>query len=367
MTLLRDIINVLETAAPPVLQESYDNSGWICGEPAWPLSGVLVCLDLTPQVALEAKERGCNLIVSHHPLIFRGLKRIDPAKPVGEALVCCIKNDIAVYAIHTNLDNVAKGVNGKIAALLGLQGTLVLQPIPGRLRKLVVFVPHDYLDPVRKAIWLAGAGHIGQYDQCSYSGGGTGTFRAGEGADPFVGEQGRLHEEPETRLEVILPDVAAGRVVAAMQAAHPYEEVAYDLYPLENTHPGLGSGMIGTLASPEPEGEFLERVRKVFRVPVIRHTAFSGRSVSRVAVCGGAGSFLVSRALVEGADAFLTADLKYHEYFEPAGRMLLADIGHYESEQFTPDLLIDLLKEKFPTFAVLKTGLDTNPIHYFYS
>jgi dinuclear metal center YbgI/SA1388 family protein len=367
MTILRDIINVLETAASPSLQESYDNTGWICGDPAWQVTGVLVCLDLTPEVAKEAQDRGCNLIVSHHPLIFRGLKRIDPGHPNGRALVFCIKHDIAVYAMHTSLDNMATGVNGRIAALLGLRNTRVLQPMPGKLRKLVVFVPHGHVEAVRKAIWDAGAGHIGRYDQCSFSTEGTGTFRAGDGTNPFVGEKGSLHLEPETRLECILPDFAERAVLAAMRAAHPYDEVAYDLYPLANQHLGIGSGLVGELEAPEPERAFLERVRTVFRVPVIRHSAFTGRDIQRVAVCGGAGSFLVSRALAAGADVFLTADLKYHEFFEPDGKLLLADMGHYEGEQFTSDLLVDLLKEKFTTFAVLKTGLDTNPIHYFYS
>ena len=365
--MMSDIINVLETAASPTLQESYDNAGWICGDPLWSVSGVLVCLDLTPMVAEEARARGCNLIISHHPLIFRGLKRIDPAHPVGQALIFCIKYDIAVYAIHTNLDNVIHGVNGKIAAMLGLRGTAVLQPIPGRLRKLVVFVPHDHVDAVRRAMWEAGAGHVGRYDQCSFGTGGTGTFRAGEGTNPYVGGKGQLHLEPETRLEMIVPDYTERRVVAAMCKAHPYEEVAYDLYPLENASPEIGSGLVGDLETAEPEDGFLARVRDIFRIPVIRHSAFTGKEIRRVAVCGGTGSFLVSRALSAGADVFLTADLKYHEFFEPGGRILLADVGHYESEQFTSDLLVDILKEKFPTFAVLKTGLDTNPIHYFYS
>jgi dinuclear metal center YbgI/SA1388 family protein len=367
MTNLQDIINVLETAAPPSLQESYDNTGWICGDPALQVTGVLVCLDLSAAVANEARDRGCNLIISHHPLIFKGLKRIDTGHANGRALVFCIKHDIAVYAMHTSLDNVATGVNGRIASLLGLRSTGVLQPMAGRLRKLVVFVPHSHVEAVRQAIWDAGAGHIGGYDQCSFNAGGTGTFRAGEGTNPFVGAKGSLHLEPETRLEVILPDYAERRVLAAMHAAHPYEEVAYDLYPLVNQHPGIGSGLVGDLEAEMPEKAFLELVRNVFRVPVVRHSAFTGRDIRRVAVCGGAGSFLISRALASGADVFLTADLKYHEFFEPDGRLLLADIGHYESEQFTPDLLVDLLKEKFTTFAVLKTGLDTNPIHYFYS
>ena len=364
---ISEIINFLETRAPLSLQESYDNAGLLYGQGEWPCTGSLVSLDLTSAVVEEAIGRGCNLVISHHPLVFRGLKKISADDPVGRALIRCIRADIAVYAIHTNLDNVLEGVNGRMATLLGLRDTRVLQPLEGRLLKLMVFVPEAHLEQVRQAIWDAGAGQIGRYSECSFSATGTGTFRAGPGTNPFVGAQGALHREPEQRLEVVLPAYAEKRVIAAMLAAHPYEEVAYDLVPLKNSHQGLGAGLVGTLENPLGETDFLERVRSVFRIPVVRHSAPTGRPVSRVALCGGAGSFLVSRALAAGADAFLTADLKYHKFFEPDGRMLLADIGHYESEQYTSDLLAELLKEKFPTFAVLKTGLVTNPIHYFYS
>lgn len=364
---ISDIINFLETRAPLSFQESYDNAGLIYGEGHWPCRGVLVSLDLTTEVVEEAIERGCNLVISHHPLVFGGLKKISESDPVGRALIRCIRQDIAVYAIHTNLDNVLEGVNGRMASLLGLRDTRVLQPMEGRLLKLVVFVPDDHLIQVRQAIWDAGAGQIGRYADCSFSASGKGSFRAGPGTNPFVGTPGALHLEPEQRLEVILPAHVEKAVVRAMLEAHPYEEVAYDLVPLKNTHPGMGAGLVGTLETPMDERSFLERVRAVFRIPVIRHSALTGRPVGRVALCGGAGSFLVSRALAAGADVFLTADVKYHTFFEPDGRMLLADIGHYESEQYTSDLLAELLKEKFPTFAVLKTGLVTNPIHYFYS
>ena len=364
---VRDIINVLETVAPPSLQESYDNAGLLAGNPSIACSGVLVSLDLTTAVVAEAQARNCNLIVSHHPLIFKGLKRISEEDPVGAALVRCLKNDIAIYAIHTNLDHVAQGVNGRIAQVLGLVNSRVLAPLGGRLRKLVVFVPEAYRVPLLEALWAAGAGRIGRYDECSFAVPGTGTFRAGEGANPFVGAIGSRHNEAEYRVEVIYPDYAERAILEAMRRAHPYEEVAYDLVPLQNEHQGLGAGLIGQLPEPMNEKAFLQRVRDRFGIPVIRHTAFRDRDIRTVAVCGGAGSFLVSKALSAGADAFLTADLKYHEFFLPPGRLLLADIGHYESEQFTSDLLVDLLKEKFPTFAVLKTGLETNPVHYFYT
>ncbi|MCU0380522.1 MAG: Nif3-like dinuclear metal center hexameric protein [Chitinophagaceae bacterium] len=364
---ISEIINFLETIAPLSLQESYDNAGLLTGEGDWTCRAALVSLDLTPAVVEEAIARDCNLVISHHPLIFRGLKKINAADPVGRALVASIKHDIAVYAIHTNLDNIREGVNGRMAGLLGIRDPQVLLPLEGRLRKLVVFIPEKHLEPVRDAIWAAGAGQIGRYANCSFRSSGEGSFRAGPGANPFVGLPGALHLEPETRLEVVLPAEAEKRVVRAMLDAHPYEEVAYDLFTLQNTDPGRGAGLVGNLEAPVDAGDFLQTVRQVFQVPVMRHSAFTGRPVQKVAVCGGAGSFLISRALAAGADAFLTADLKYHEFFEPDGRMLLADIGHYESEQYTSDLLVERLNEKFPTFAVLKTGLDTNPIHYFYS
>jgi dinuclear metal center YbgI/SA1388 family protein len=358
------IINFLETVAPPALQESYDNSGLITGSGSWDCTGILVSLDATEQVILEAVSKGYNLVVAHHPIVFSGLKKIDPAHYVGRAVISAIKNDVAIYAIHTNLDNVMQGVNGRMAAMLELKNLSILKPITGQLGKLVSFVPHAHLETVRNALFQAGAGQIGNYDETGFYAEGMGSFRAGEKANPFVGEQGQRHYEPETRLEVIYPLHIQSQLVAALKQAHPYEEVAYDLVPLHNADQNLGSGMIGELENDWDEQEFLRRVAVIFGLKVIRHTPLLGRPVRKIAICGGAGSFLISKALRAGADIYITADVKYHEFFEADGKLVIADIGHFESEQFTINLLFDLLQEKFPNFAVLKSGVETNPVQY---
>jgi len=360
------VVAWLEQMAPPSYQESYDNAGLITGSREWVCSGVLTTLDATEVVVDEAVRLGCNMIVAHHPIVFSGLKKLNGHNYVEKAIIIAIKKDIAIYAIHTNLDNVvAQGVNGKIAAKLGLVKSRPLLPKEGVLRKLYCFVPVDHLELVRNAIFSAGAGHIGNYSECSFSAEGMGTFKGGEGTDPFVGQPGLRHSEKEVKVEMVLPAHLSGAVIRAMVAAHPYEEVAYDLVNLANTHPGVGSGLVGELPATVDEKAFLETLRQVFRVPVVRHTRLTGRPVQRVAVCGGAGSFLISRALAERADFYITADVKYHEFFDANDRMVVADVGHFESEQYTVDLLFEVLQEKFRNFAVLKSEIKTNPIHYY--
>ena len=360
------ILAYLESIAPPVYQESYDNAGLLTGSGSWECSGVLTTLDATEEVVLEAIARGCNLVVAHHPIIFSGLKKINGKNYIEKAVIAAIKHDIALYAIHTNLDNVmSEGVNGRMAAQLGLINGRPLLPKEGTLQKLFCFVPVTHLDLVRNAIFSAGAGHIGGYTECSFSSEGTGTFKGGATSRPFAGRPGIRQEEKETRVEVLLPAYLSRRVVEAMVAVHPYEEVAYDLVDLANTHPDVGSGLIGELPEPLEETIFLEKIRRVFRVPVIRHTRLTGRLVKRCALCGGAGSPLISRALAAGADFYITADIKYHEFFDANGGLVIADIGHFESEQFTIDLLFEVLREKFLNFAVLKSDTKTNPVNYY--
>jgi dinuclear metal center YbgI/SA1388 family protein len=360
------ITGFLESLAPLAYQESYDNAGLLTGSGSWDCTGVLTTLDATEEVVKEAIQRKCNLIVAHHPIIFRGLKGLTGRNYIERTVIAAIKRDIAIYAIHTNLDNVvAGGVNGRIAALLGIVRGRPLVPREGVLQKLYCFVPVDHLEAVRAAVFQAGAGNIGAYSECSYTADGTGTFLPGEEANPYVGERGSRHEEQEARLEVILPVHLSGKIIRAMIAAHPYEEVAYDLIPLANTHPDVGSGLIGQLLEPMEEVAFLERIRETFRVPVIRHTRLTGRPIERVAVCGGAGSFMISKALGAGAQFYITSDVKYHEFFDAGEGMVLADIGHFESEQFTVDLLFKVLREKFRNFAVLKSETITNPVNYF--
>lgn len=362
---IKDIINVLEAVAPPVLQEIYDNAGLITGDSETGCTGILCSLDATEDIVEEAIAKGCNLIVAHHPIIFKGLKRLNGKNYVERTIIKAIKNDIAIYAIHTNLDNILSGVNGKMADKLGLINRRPLLPKAQILKKLYTFVPQQHVENVRNALWQAGAGHIGNYSECSFNAEGTGTFKAGKTTNPFVGEAGRLHYEDETKIEVIFPSWVQGAVVKALLEAHPYEEVAFDIVALDNQYNAIGSGLIGRLPGPMEEKAFLQHVKQAFKLEVIRHTPLCGQKIQKVALCGGAGSFLIFNALHAGADIYITADVKYHEFFDADKKMVLADIGHYESEQFTIDLLYDILVEKFPTFAVLKTAVNTNPLVYF--
>lgn len=364
--LISDIITHLESIAPPFYQESYDNAGLLTGQPGWECKGVLVTLEATEAVIREAMEKKCNCVVAHHPIVFGGLKKINGKNYVERAVIAAIKNDIAIYAIHTNLDNMMAGVNGRMADKLGLVNRQILLPRPSSLSKLFTFVPATHIDPVRDALFAAGGGIIGNYGECSFASDGTGSFRAGEGAHPFAGKIGERHYEKELKLEIIFPSHLQAVLVQALIAAHPYEEVAYGVVQLANTHPGIGAGLAGELEQPMEEKQFLDLLKKSFQAPVVRHTALLRKPIKKVALCGGAGSFLISRALGFGADIFVTADIKYHEFFDASDRMVIADIGHFESEQFTVDLLADILREKFPTFAVLKSGIPTNPVCYHY-
>ena len=362
---IQDITNFLETVAPPGLQENYDNAGLLTGCGTWGCSGIITTLDATEEVVHQAIAKQCNLIVAHHPIIFGGLKKINGNNYVEKAVIAAIKNDIAIYAIHTNLDNVLQGVNGKMADLLGLVNRKVLQPKKGQLKKLVTYVPLQQAELVRAALFKAGGGQAGSYSECSFNTQGEGTFKGGEGTHPFAGTPGRRHTEPEVKIEMVFPAWLEKDIYKALVAAHPYEEVAYDVLSLENLYPFIGSGLVGELANEIEEEGFLVLVKKVFGLKVIRHTPLTGRAVRKVALCGGAGSFLISAAVASGADFYITGDVKYHEFFDANGRLVIADIGHYESEQFTIDLLFDILKVKFPTFAVQKSGVKTNPVNYF--
>ena len=362
---IRDIIDSLESLAPLSLQEGYDNAGLITGDENANCTGILVSLDATEPVVSEAIKKRCNLIVSHHPIVFSGLKRITGKNYVQKAVIKAIKNDIALYAIHTNLDNVLNGVNGRIADLLELKNISVLVAKESQLKKLYTFVPAASTDKVRQAIFDAGGGHIGNYEECSFNSEGFGTFKGGLNTDPYVGKPGELHQENEVRVEVIFPSWLENRIVKNLLTAHPYEEVAYDIIRLDNKFSSVGSGVVGELRSSLDENSFLNFVKEKFGLQVLKHTALTGKPVKKVAVCGGAGSFLISSALAAGADIFITSDIKYHEFFDANDKMVIADIGHYESEQFTINLLQEFLEQKFPTFAVLKTEVNSNPVRYF--
>ncbi len=362
---IADIIAQLERIAPPSLQESYDNAGLLTGDASWPCTGIVCSLDATAEVVQEAIDKGCNLVVAHHPVIFGGLKKINGKNYVEKTIISAIKHDIAIYAIHTNLDNVITGVNAFMADRLGLINRKVLAPKYATLRKLFTFVPVAQAEQVRTAIFSAGAGHIGHYSECSFATEGTGSFKGDDTTNPFVGTPGTRHYENELKIEAVFPAYLQQGIVQAMIAAHPYEEVAYDVVELANPQPGIGSGLVAELPEPLEETVFLTLLKQQFGLVCIRHTPLRGRPVKKIALCGGAGSFLISKALGAGADFFVTGDMKYHEFFDANGRLVIADIGHYESEQFTIDLLVAVLREKFTTFAVLKTEVNTNPVRYF--
>ncbi len=361
---ISSIVSYLEAWAPLAYQEDYDNSGLLTGQASWPVTGILVSLDCTETVVTEAIDRQCNLVVVHHPIIFRGLKKITGKTYAERAVLRAIKNDIAIYALHTNLDHIHTGVNKKIADRLGLQNVRILQPKTHTLTKLVAFIPSDHTEAVMTALYAAGAGTVGAYSGCSFQVEGVGTFTPAAHAHPTIGQPGVAERVRETRAEVIFPSHRLPRIMAALREAHPYEEVAYYLSDLRNENQEVGAGMIGALAEPEEPLAFLRRLKSVMQTGCVRHTALPDRPVKNVAVCGGAGSFLLPVAIARGADVFVSADFKYHEFFDAEGRITVADIGHYESEQFTQDLLVEVLSEKFPTFAVNFSKTVTNPISY---
>lgn len=359
---VKDVTNYLESIAPLQLQESYDNSGWQVGDHNSELKGVLISLDVTEQVVQEAINKKCNLIVAHHPLIFGGLKKITSNFFTGNIIQKAIKNNINIYAIHTNLDNVYNGVNNKIANVIGLTNKKILFP-KNNLLKLVVFVPESHSKQVLEAMFSSGAGQVGNYKNCSFSSYGEGTFLPVAGSNPFKGEIGKLEHSKEIKVEVILSDFSLAEVISAMNNAHPYEEVAYDILKIQNNS-NSGSGMVGELSKEIAEMDFLELLKTKFKANGIRHTKLLNKPIKKVALCGGSGSFLLKNAVNAKADIFITSDFKYHQFFESESNILIADIGHYESEQYTIELISDFLMKKFTNFAIRLTTVNTNPINY---
>lgn len=361
---VKEITQYLEEIAPLNYQESYDNAGLIVGSLDKEVSKALISLDCTEEIVDEAIANHCDIIISHHPIVFKGLKKFNGNNYVERVIIKAIENKIAIYAIHTNLDSVLNGVNGKICEKIGLKNCKILVPKIGLLKKLVFFVPLKNANEVRNAVFEAGAGSIGNYSECSFNTPGQGTFKANDIAKPFVGEANLLHKENEMRVEVIYPAQAEKKIMTALWENHPYEEVAYDIYALENSHQQVGSGMIGELETEIAGLDFLHQLKEKMGLSVIRHTKILNKKIKKIAVCGGSGSFLLSKAIQAKADIFITADFKYHEFFDADGKILIADIGHFESEQFTQELLLEIITKKFPNFAVRLTGNNTNPIKY---
>jgi dinuclear metal center YbgI/SA1388 family protein len=359
-----DIVGELERMAPLAYQENYDNAGLTVGSRDMRATGALLCFDVTEGIIDEAVERGANLVISHHPAIFGGLKRLTGATSTERIVAKALRSDVALYAAHTNLDSVQGGINTTLAARLGLSDVRILVPKEQTLFKLVTFVPDASAGAVRQAMFDAGAGCIGNYDRCSYNLDGRGTFRAGEGTNPFVGERGELHCEPEVRIETVTEKHKLAACIAALRASHPYEEPAFDVYRLENSYHGAGTGAVGHLQSEVDAADFLRTVKKVLPVKVIRHNALF-KKVRTVAVCGGAGAEYIGAAIAAKADIYVTGDCKYHQFADSAGRIILADTGHFESECFAVELFYEAISKKFPTFALCFARGSSNPVQYF--
>lgn len=365
MMKLQEIISFLETWAPMSFQEEWDNSGLLVGDPLSEITGIMVSLDTSFEVITEAISKQCNLIVSHHPLIFNGITKLTPEVAGYKIIQLAIQHDIAILALHTNLDNRNNSLNHFLGSKIGLERMRILQPRNGYLKKLATFCPSSHADNLRESLFAAGAGHIGNYDCCSFNAKGFGSFKASDETTPFVGEKNRIHFEEEIRIEVIFPKHIKQQVIGALHANHPYEEIAYDIYPLDNDFPLLGSGIYGNLSLPMNPEELLQLIKRVFGLNIIRHTKLSEQMIHTVAICSGAGAFLIPQVRRKRIDAFLTGDLKYHDFQSCLDSLLLADIGHFESEQYVKEMLKELLIEKFSNFAVLISERESNPVKYF--
>ena len=363
--IVQDVINILNNYAPLQYAEDFDNTGLLVGDTNSKITGILVTLDTLEAVVDEAIKNNCNLIVSFHPIIFSGLKKLTGKTYVERTVQKAIKNDISIFAIHTALDNSWNGVNAKMCEVLGLQNQTILLPKSQFIQKLTTFVPSESAEKVRSALFEAGAGTIGNYSHCSFNLEGKGTFKGEEGSNPNVGKKGELCFEEETQIGITFPKHLQSSVQKALFKTHPYEEVAYELTTLENSYQHLGMGMIGEFPKAISEKELLSSLKKTFKTGCVRHSALTTKSIKKVAVLGGSGSFAIKAAKAQGADAFVSADFKYHDFFQAENKILLCDIGHYESEQYTKDLLVAILTKKITNFAVVLSQINTNPISYF--
>jgi dinuclear metal center YbgI/SA1388 family protein len=361
---IEEIISLIHQWAPPSLSESYDNVGLLTGDPKSDCKGILISLDTTESVVDEAIAGGFNLIISHHPIIFGGIKKLIGANYIEKTIIKAIKNDIAIFAVHTNLDNILTGVNHKISSLLQLKNTKILSPKNNQIYKLTTFVPIEATDHVLKALFNAGAGHIGNYSEASFVSSGIGSFKGNDLTNPTIGKANQLEKVEEHKIEVILPIYAKKKVLHALFNSHPYEEVAYDLILLSNENHNIGSGMIGELENPLPIDAFLALVKKTFNCGSIKYTPVS-KNIKTVAVCGGSGSFLRKEAMLQQADAFLSSDFKYHEFFDAENLISFIDIGHYETEQYTKEIIFDYIKKNAVSLPTKISAVNTNPVLYF--
>lgn len=359
-----EIINSIESIFPLAFQDKFDNSGLQIGDIYSEITGILLCLDVTEKVIDEAIERSCNLIISHHPLLFKPLKKITQQTYIERCIIKSCRNNITIYSAHTNLDNTTKGINFYLAKKIGLQNIKILRPQKCKLLKLVTFVPQKQIETVRNALFNAGAGNIGNYKFCSFNSIGKGTFRSKKNSHPFVGECNKFHEKKEIRIETIFPAYKKKEVLHTLLVSHPYEEPAYDFYPLLNYWDKIGSGVVGELFSEEDEKLFLQKIKTIFHLKNLRHSSLTKKNIRKIALCGGSGNFLIEDAIACQADVFLTGEAQYNDYYNINNKILLVVMGHYESEHCAKDIFFDIISEKMPNIAIYLSKMDTNPINY---
>ena len=364
MIKIKEILSLLEEMTPLAYAEDFDNVGLLVGDPKTEATGVLVCHDALESVIDEAIDKKCNLVVCFHPILFSGLKKITGKNYVERSIIKAIKNDIAIYAVHTALDNHQYGVNKIFCDALGLSNTKILIPKQNFIRKLITYTIPENAAKLRNALFEAGAGNIGNYEDCSFNSPGIGTYMGNENSNPEIGERFEFVENEEIKIEVTFEKYLESKILKALFKNHVYEEVAYEIYDLQNSHQNIGLGMTGEFENPMPEKEFLLFVKDKMQAEGIRHSAFSGKSIKKVAVLGGSGSYAIKNAIQSGADAFLTADLKYHQFYEAENQLLLADIGHFESERYTKNYIVDFLRKKILNFAIILSEENTNPVKY---
>ena len=359
------VIQALNELAPESYAEPFDNVGLLVGNKNDTISKILIALDATEAVIDEAIEKKFDFVIAFHPIIFNGLKRFNGSTYVERVVMKAIRHRIAIYSIHTNLDNASYGVNHTICQKIGLKKTKILIPKKENLKQLTTYAPISKAESIREALFENGAGNIGKYDQCSFNTNGMGTFRGNSTSNPFVGKPGILRREKEECIKVIFENHLETQIVNALKTHHPYEEVAYEIIKLENENQNIGMGRIGILDREMTEKEFLAHLKKSMKVQIIRHSPLLGKNIKKVAVLGGSGSFALAETKRKKADVFVSGDFKYHQFFEAENQILITDIGHYESEQFTIKLIGDFLKKKFANFAIALTEVNTNPIKYF--
>ena len=364
-----ELIKQIEDWAPPGAAWEKDNVGLQVGSRGDKLKNILLCLELDEEVLKQAIKKKCNLIFTHHPLIFNPIKNLDFEKSKQARLIQhLIKQNISLYSAHTNLDFTRDGVSFELAKSLKLKNVTFLEHEEANQFKVVIFLPAVNVDELSEALFSVGGGVIGNYENCSFRIAGEGTFKGNEDSNPVIGKKGNTEKVEEVRLELIVDSWNLGRIVNAIKKHHPYEEPAYDIYPLKNKNTNFGAGAIGELDKELSEKEFLNFVSKSLKIGKLKYCIGSGKKIKKVAVCGGSGSELLSRAINSGADAFITADIKYHAYHDAEGKILLIDAGHYETEIGSLNIVkkrIEKILSGKDYIKVFKFSGSTNPVKFY--